>query len=194
MLEGDDVSAGCYNALEDIFLSCYLANQRHSTEDINQDDQEEEEEGCISLRQAHLLLPQQDNMMYTFFHGIQQTRQGLLEGVREVMKQYGRGGHPTPPPRTARNKREEQDVPIFSQATLTERTEPVEKSDASAVEAKQEVEQVLGSEWRGLTLEGFVRFIHDYTKQDVRAVWTGLRACGFDLQLERVAPSDPSQV
>ena len=39
-----------------------------------------------------------------------------------------------------------------------------------------------------------VQFIYDYTKQEVHVVWIGLRACGFNLQLEWVAPSDPSQV
>ena len=39
-----------------------------------------------------------------------------------------------------------------------------------------------------------VQFIYDYTKQEVHVVWIGLRACGFNLQLEWVVPSDPSQV
>ena len=42
----------------------------------------------------------------------------------------------------------------------------------------------------GLTLEGFVRFIHDFAKQEVRSIFIGLRACGFNVYMERVYPSD----
>ena len=41
-----------------------------------------------------------------------------------------------------------------------------------------------------LTLEGFLKFIDEYAGQNIRAVWTGLRACGFDLQMERIYPMD----
>ena len=46
----------------------------------------------------------------------------------------------------------------------------------------------------GLRLEGFVRFITDYARQDVRAVIIGLRCCGYDLSMERVFPADLSDL
>ena len=32
----------------------------------------------------------EENMMYTFLYGIKQSRGGLLEGVREILHQYGK--------------------------------------------------------------------------------------------------------
>ena len=46
----------------------------------------------------------------------------------------------------------------------------------------------------GITLEGFVKFITEYARQDIRSVWTGLRSCGYDLHMERVFPTDPSHL
>ena len=42
----------------------------------------------------------------------------------------------------------------------------------------------------GLTLEGFIKFIKDFAKQDVRSVFIGLRSCGFDMFMERVFPAE----
>ena len=41
-----------------------------------------------------------------------------------------------------------------------------------------------------MTLEGFIEFIKDYAKQDVKSVIIGLRSCGFDICMERVYPAD----
>ena len=41
-----------------------------------------------------------------------------------------------------------------------------------------------------MTLEGFIDFIKDYAKQDVKSVIIGLRSCGFDICMERVYPAD----
>ena len=42
----------------------------------------------------------------------------------------------------------------------------------------------------GLRLEGFVKFLSDYARQDVRSVIIGLRCCGYDLCMERVFPAE----
>ena len=42
----------------------------------------------------------------------------------------------------------------------------------------------------GLTLQGFVKFIQDYAKQDIRSIFIGLRSCGFNIYMERVYPSN----
>ena len=47
-----------------------------------------------------------------------------------------------------------------------------------------------GQDAKGLTLEGFIQFIKDYAKQDIRSVIIGLRSCGFDVFMERVYPRD----
>ena len=53
----------------------------------------------MSLSQADLLLQVEGNLIYAFFFGIKQTRRALIEGVKEVLAQYGvqrRGGDRQP--------------------------------------------------------------------------------------------------
>ena len=38
-----------------------------------------------------------------------------------------------------------------------------------------------------LTLEGFLLYVVDKARQDIRAIWRALLACGFDLHFERFA-------
>lgn len=38
-----------------------------------------------------------------------------------------------------------------------------------------------------LTLDGFLQYVMDSAKQDIRAVWRALLACGFDIHFERLA-------
>jgi hypothetical protein len=40
-------------------------------------------------------------------------------------------------------------------------------------------------ESRHLTLEGFLQYVVDMAKQDVRSAWRALLACGFDFFFER---------
>ena len=42
---------------------------------------------------------------------------------------------------------------------------------------------------RLLTLDGFLSYVVDKAKQDVRAVWRGLMSCGFDLHYDRFETS-----
>ena len=46
-------------------------------------------------------------------------------------------------------------------------------------------QEVVKEEEKLLTLDGFLSYILDKVKQDVRAIWRGLLACGFDLHLDR---------
>ena len=45
-------------------------------------------------------------------------------------------------------------------------------------------------EERLLTLDGFLSYVVDKAKQDVRAVWRGLMSCGFDLHFDRFVRAD----
>ena len=96
----------CYNALEDIFLSCYMANQRDLvSENIENED-------FIALQFPHILKQVEDNMMYSFLYGIKQSKSGLIEGVKEILQQYGlpcraaREYVPSTPMRKKRNSAE----------------------------------------------------------------------------------------
>ncbi|XP_035690107.1 probable E3 ubiquitin-protein ligase HECTD4, partial [Branchiostoma floridae] len=44
-----------------------------------------------------------------------------------------------------------------------------------------------------LTLEGFLLFVADKTKQDARSVWKAILACGYDLHFDRCACVDTAQ-
>ena len=113
-----NLSQDCYNAVEDIFLSCYLANQKISSP-------ESETEDFISLKYSHILRQTEDNMLYTFFFGIKQCGGGLVEGVREVLHQYGdkcqvRDVPPTPPRKKSSDsqKKEELETVKFVQGSI----------------------------------------------------------------------------
>ena len=47
---------------------------------------------------------------------------------------------------------------------------------------------VEGSEEKGLGLNGFIAWVLARGLQDVRAIWKGIAACGYDLQLNRFVP------
>ena len=70
------------NALEDIFLSSYLASKRYN--EVGNED-----ESSVSLTQADILLQVEGNLVYSFFFGIKETRRALLEGIKEILEQYG---------------------------------------------------------------------------------------------------------
>lgn len=38
-----------------------------------------------------------------------------------------------------------------------------------------------------LTLDGFLQYVMDSAKQDIRTVWRAILACGFDIHFERLA-------
>lgn len=37
-----------------------------------------------------------------------------------------------------------------------------------------------------LTLDGFLQYVLDSAKQDIRSVWRAILACGFDIHFERL--------
>lgn len=37
-----------------------------------------------------------------------------------------------------------------------------------------------------LTLDGFLQYVMDSAKQDIRTVWRAILACGFDIHFERL--------
>ena len=124
-IDKDNLQQDCYNALEDIFLSCYMANQKDNPlENIDLED-------TIALQFSQILKQVEENMMYTFLYGIKQSRGGLLEGVREILQQYGKKCKgqpefvPSTPARKKRNSTENQkptkDVIELSATTVSKR-------------------------------------------------------------------------
>eukprot|EP00092_Neocalanus_flemingeri_P030552 GFUD01033172.1.p1 GENE.GFUD01033172.1~~GFUD01033172.1.p1 ORF type:complete len:4225 (-),score=861.78 GFUD01033172.1:307-12981(-) len=207
MSDSSDLTHDCYNALEDIFLSCYMTDQKFNISE-NSDN-----ESFIALKQPQILQQDEGNMMYTFFYGIKQTRRGLIEGVKEVLDQYGQACQksaqkamdiPTPPPRSRTSsaekspKQKEESISMrVVQETMIEKPESQEKTDAcneNNISVVTSPRLSMDRDEIGLTLEGFMKFITEYARQDIRAVWMGLRSCGYDLHMERVFPTDSSHL
>ena len=80
-----------YNALEDIFISSYLASQRFYEKSEENDNSYD---SAIHLKQGDILVQTEGNLIYSFFFGIKQTKRALIEGVKEVLEQYGSEKYP----------------------------------------------------------------------------------------------------
>ena len=84
-IEGD-MKPDAVNLFEDIFLSGYLSSQKLYEREDNSEDHSENE---ICLRQGDILVQSEGNLLYSFFCGIKQTRRALIEGVKEILQEYG---------------------------------------------------------------------------------------------------------
>lgn len=60
-----------------------------------------------------------------------------------------------------------------------------EKEGASADYSFKEAKSLTKTEGRLLTLNAFIKYCEDLMRQDLRALWRGIFACGFDLLFER---------
>ena len=76
---GKELRSECYNALEDIFLSCYML----AIEEV-----EEEEEDCIALTTAQILQREDGNQLILFLHGLQ-GQTPSEESISELLARYG---------------------------------------------------------------------------------------------------------
>ena len=193
------------NGLEDIFISCYITSQRC----CEVEESDNSEESGITLKQSDVLLQAEGNLLYTFFYGIKQTRRGLIEGVKEIFLQYGykhelessykenNPDHQQESTGSEENSAKGQETSIVSRV-LQASKEAVGSHERKEPNATSTITQsfqkgptlTVEAEETFLTLEGFLKFIDEYAGQNIRAVWTGLRACGFDLQMERIYPMD----
>ena len=76
-----ELKSECYNALEDIFLSCYM---------LAVQEVEVEEEDCIALTQAQILRKEDDNQLLVFLRGLQ-GQEPSGESVSDLLSRYGEG-------------------------------------------------------------------------------------------------------
>ncbi|KAH9492163.1 putative E3 ubiquitin-protein ligase HTD4 [Bulinus truncatus] len=67
---------------------------------------------------------------------------------------------------------------------------PKDKEGATADVMVKESKSITKCEGRFLVLSSFLQYCQDQVKQDLRALWKGLFACGFDLHLERCSCPD----
>ena len=78
---GKELRSECYNALEDIFLSCYM---------LAIQEVEEEEEDCIALTTTQILQREDGNQLLLFLQGLQ-GQTPSEESISELLTRYGDG-------------------------------------------------------------------------------------------------------
>ena len=78
---GKELRSECYNALEDIFLSCYM---------LAIQEVEEEEEDCIALTMTQILQKEDGNQLLFFLQGLQ-GQTPSEESISELLTRYGDG-------------------------------------------------------------------------------------------------------
>ena len=71
-------------ALTDIFHSCFISEQRHSTAESSR-----QESGFICLGKEQIMMQSPGNMMQMFFSAIKPVKKLLGEQVKEVLRHYG---------------------------------------------------------------------------------------------------------
>ncbi|KAL3856755.1 hypothetical protein ACJMK2_011476 [Sinanodonta woodiana] len=197
-------------ALTEIFHSCFIG----SSEPYRQ------ESGFIYLGKEQILQHTPENLLCAFFNNMRPPKKSLSEQVMHVLRQYGMARTPDKEesPVTDKNGKSKGKKPqkITKEKVVmvtTERTPgrekksrekdmPLEKAgkDVQTSESASKITKVRSNsvskekeESKCLTLDGFLQYVADLAKQDIRAVWRALLACGFDIHLERCSCLDTSQ-
>ena len=70
-------------ALIEVFHSCFIMDQRHTSDDSRQDS------GFICLGKDQILQHVQENLLFCFFNNIRPPKKSLPEQVTQVLKKYG---------------------------------------------------------------------------------------------------------
>ncbi|XP_063396384.1 probable E3 ubiquitin-protein ligase HECTD4 [Mytilus trossulus] len=192
-------------ALIEIFHSCFIMDQRHCSDDFRQDS------GFICLSKDLILQHVQENMLFCFFNNIKPPKKSLQEQVTQVLRKYGmlkspdkegspgdRNGKGKGPRRSPKSSKEKVVMGVTEKPP--HRDKKLKGKDMPEKTHKEGAEQgaKAGKSWpveesRHLTLEGFLQYVIDLAKQDIRSVWRALLACGFDLFFERCACLDNNQ-
>ncbi|WAR02868.1 HECD4-like protein [Mya arenaria] len=160
-------------ALTEVFTSCFIVEQRHGSPEFRQ------ESGYICLSKEQILQHTPENLLCAFFSNIRPPKKSTTEQVMQVLRRYGmvltpdKEG-PSSKDKKYREKSEKDEVPDTEKPTKSDSVEKLEERHC-------------------LTLDGFLQYVADMVKQDVRAVWRAILSCGFDIHFERCACLDNSQ-
>ncbi|CAG5121382.1 unnamed protein product, partial [Candidula unifasciata] len=193
------LGAAASQALTEIFYSCYFVDQQQDSGDI-----------CLCKDQ--ILNPASENLLGPFFNAVRPAKKPLVEAVTAVLRQYGiqksrdkdispsstdkSGKGKTVRKPVSKSQKEKQALgaedkgqdekkTVNSRRSLQKR-----KRGATADISVKESKSTTKCEGRLLTLNSFIQYCEDLIKQDLRALWKGLFACGLDLHLERCACPD----
>ncbi|XP_053376532.1 probable E3 ubiquitin-protein ligase HECTD4 [Mercenaria mercenaria] len=187
-------------ALTEIFTSCFIVEQKHGSPEFRQ------ESGYICLSKEQILQHTPENLLCAFFSNIRPPKKSIPEQVLQVLRRYGIVFSPDKEGQGKGKGRKPQKSAKEKMMATTEKPSPKEKrsKDRSAGEKSEKEEtpdpdkpvktsSTEKEERHCLTLDGFLQYVADQVKQDVRGVWRAILACGFDIHFERCACLDNSQ-
>ncbi|XP_066272380.1 LOW QUALITY PROTEIN: probable E3 ubiquitin-protein ligase HECTD4 [Branchiostoma lanceolatum] len=202
------------DVITEIFHSCVVSEHAFSLE-----SPELEQLEVVHLGKEQISMQTPMNHLHAFFTNIKGPKKSFMEQVSQVLRRYGvpkpklkESEKPWKGPKLGNGKPSGKKV---AQKPSKEKLALVEVTGAKAVVQKQSPGEKKGKskqqekpakpgkdhlaeegakrdapEDRYLTLEGFLMFVADKTKQDARSVWKAILACGYDLHFDRCACVD----
>ncbi|XP_077996372.1 putative E3 ubiquitin-protein ligase HECTD4 [Glandiceps talaboti] len=199
------------DTLTEIYTSCALAEQKLRLDTASK----ELVASDLILSKDQMLSQTPGNLLYQFFSNARPPKKSISEHVTHVLRQYGiakptkvkvqgkngKDGEKAAKP-IKKNSKGSKERLALGEVTAKVKTSSIEKrvkkQEKSAKETsektKTEDSKVKeSSDDKVLTLEGFLQYVADKVKQDVRAVWRAIMACGYDLHFDRCACSDVAE-
>ncbi|OWF52164.1 E3 ubiquitin-protein ligase HECTD4 [Mizuhopecten yessoensis] len=209
---GDDqkeISDAATLALIEIFHSCFIMEQKHGTGEYKQ------ESGFICLGKDQILQNMPENLLCVFFNHIKPPKKSLAEQVMQVLRRYGmmkspdkemspgadKNGKGKSAKKSPRSSKEKLVMGVVEKTSHhkdrkskgKDGPEKSSKDAGTSDSAARGSKSWLHDDSKYLTLDGFLQYVLEMARQDVRAVWRALLSCGFDLNFERCACLDNSQ-
>ncbi|KAJ8312853.1 hypothetical protein KUTeg_010226 [Tegillarca granosa] len=207
-----DISDSATLSLIEIFHSCFIMEQHSESGEYKQ------ESGFICLGKDQILQNAAENLLCTFFNNIRAPKKSVTEQIMHVLRRYGmvkspdkemspsgtdKNGKGKGMKKSPRGSKEKVVMGVVEKGIQKERkSKGKEIPEKSFKEASTSESGAKGGgsgkawqqdETKYLTLDGFLQYVLDMAKQDIRTVWRAIMACGFDMNFERCTCLDASQ-
>ncbi|KAI8513246.1 putative E3 ubiquitin-protein ligase HTD4 [Branchiostoma belcheri] len=201
------------DVLTEIFHSCVVSEHAFSLE-----SPELEQHELVHLGKDQISLQTPMNHLHAFFSNIKGPKKSFMEQVSQVLRRYGvpkpklkESEKPWKGPKLGNGKPSGKKLaqkPSKEKLALAEvtgakavvqkpspgekkgKSKPQEKPGKPGKDQTEDGAKRETPEDKYLTLEGFLLFVADKTKQDARSVWKAILACGYDLHFDRCACVD----
>ncbi|XP_055995500.1 probable E3 ubiquitin-protein ligase HECTD4 isoform X2 [Ostrea edulis] len=197
-------------AFTEIFHSCFIMEHKQGGSEFRH------ESGFICLGKDQILQNVQENLLCVFLNNIRPPKKSLTEQTMHILRRYGmlkspdkemspsadKPGRGKPSKKSPRGSKEKVVLGVVEKVNHKDRKSkgkdfPEKSSKEGAtpdpVSTKGVKHSWMSEEARYLTLDGFLQYVLDSAKQDIRGVWRAIAACGFDIHFERCACLDASQ-
>lgn len=197
-------------ALTEIFHSCFIMEHKQGGSEVRH------ESGFICLGKDQILQNVQENLLCVFFNNIRPPKKSLAEQTMHILRRYGmlkspdkelspsadKPGKGKPSKKSPRSSKEKVVLGVVEKVNQRDKkpkgkdfSEKSSKEGATSdpVSTKGAKQSWMPEEAKYLTLDGFLQYVMDSAKQDIRTVWRAILACGFDIHFERCACLDMSQ-